>query len=56
MKTITIERNKNRFFKGLDFFSFALEIFAFIGFLPAWCGSLERGLYRPGSTGMEAGC
>ena len=32
MKTLTLTKNKNRFFQGLDFLSYGLEIFAFIGF------------------------
>ncbi|WP_197025149.1 hypothetical protein [Butyrivibrio proteoclasticus] len=32
MKTMTIAKNRNRFFQGLDFLSYGLEIFAFIGF------------------------
>ena len=31
MKTLTLTQNKNRFFQGLDFLSYGLEIFAFIG-------------------------
>lgn len=32
MKTMTLTKNKNRFFQGLDFLSYGLEIFGFIGF------------------------
>lgn len=32
MKTTTLTKEKNRFFQGLDFLSYGLEIFAFIGF------------------------
>ena len=32
MKTMTLTKNKNRFFQGLDFLSYGLEVFAFIGF------------------------
>lgn len=32
MKTMTLTKDKNRFFQGLDFLSYALEAFAVIGF------------------------
>lgn len=31
MKTLTFTKNKNRFFQGVDFLSYGLEIFGFIG-------------------------
>nr|WP_297705306.1 hypothetical protein [uncultured Butyrivibrio sp.] len=32
MKTMTVNKERNRFFQGFDFLSYGLEIFAFIGF------------------------
>ncbi len=31
MKTLTLTKNKNRFFQGLDLLGYGLEIFGFIG-------------------------
>ena len=45
MKTLTLTKNKNRFFQGLDFLSYGLEIFAFIGFELLLTYVIEFNLY-----------
>lgn len=45
MKTMTLTKNKNRFFQGLDFLSYGLEIFAFIGFELLLAYGIEFNLY-----------
>ena len=45
MKTLTLAKNKNRFFQGLDFLSYGLEIFAFIGFELLLTYVIEFNLY-----------
>ena len=45
MKTMTLTNEKNRFFQGLDFLSYGLEIFAFIGFELLLGYGIEFNLY-----------
>ena len=45
MKTMTLTKEKNRFFQGLDFLSYGLEIFAFIGFELLLTYGIEYNLY-----------
>ena len=45
MKTMTLTNEKNRFFQGLDFLSYGLEIFAFIGFELLLAYGLEFNIY-----------
>ncbi len=45
MKTMTLTNDKKRFFQGLDFLSYGLEIFAFIGFELLLTYGLEFHIY-----------
>ena len=45
MKTMTLTKEKNRFFQGLDFLSYGLEIFGFIGFELLLAYGIEYNVY-----------
>ena len=45
MKTMTLTKEKNRFFQGLDFLSYALEAFAVIGFELLLAYGIEINVY-----------
>lgn len=48
MKTITLSNDKNKFFQGLDFLSYGLEIFGFIGFELLLAYVIEFNIYGYG--------
>ena len=48
-KTLTLTKDKNTFMQGLDFLSYGLEIFAFIGFELLLAYGIEFNLYGTSS-------